>query len=142
MYGSVYKGVCIICCSTQVLYMKLKSRKLTFLNLSLSPSTDGLQDLWAMSEIWVGRLSLYPLLLFDIAGSHTEIHFLKWHFFFTIYLTLFFVFDVGRPEEQDDSENSTIYITGLSDKANLEEMAEFFKHVGPIRVSLVIHSVC
>lgn len=40
----------------------------------------------------------------------------------------------GRPEEQDDSENSTIYITGLTDKVNLEEMAEFFKHVGPIRV--------
>lgn len=41
---------------------------------------------------------------------------------------------VGRPEEQDDSENSTIYITGLTEKVNLEEMAEFFKHVGPIRV--------
>lgn len=47
---------------------------------------------------------------------------------------------VGRPEEQDDSENSTIYITGLTDKANLEEMAEFFKHVGPIRVRKVLHS--
>lgn len=44
-----------------------------------------------------------------------------------------FVF-LGRPDEQDDSENSTIYITGLTDKANLEDMAEFFKHVGPIRV--------
>lgn len=43
----------------------------------------------------------------------------------------------GRPEEQDDSENSTIYITGLTEKANLEEMAEFFKHVGPIRVRLL-----
>lgn len=42
----------------------------------------------------------------------------------------------GRPEEQDDSENSTIYITGLTEKANLEEMAEFFKHVGPIRVRI------
>lgn len=41
---------------------------------------------------------------------------------------------LGRPDEQDDSENSTIYITGLTDKANLEDMAEFFKHVGPIRV--------
>ncbi|MEQ2252214.1 hypothetical protein ILYODFUR_019453, partial [Ilyodon furcidens] len=41
--------------------------------------------------------------------------------------------EMGRPEEQDDSENSTIYITGLTEKANLEEMAEFFKHVGPIR---------
>lgn len=42
----------------------------------------------------------------------------------------------GRPEEQDDSENSTIYITGLTEKAKVEEMAEFFKHVGPIRVSI------
>lgn len=45
-------------------------------------------------------------------------------------------FFAGRPEEQDDSENSTIYITGLTEKANIEEMAEFFKHVGPIRVSV------
>lgn len=44
---------------------------------------------------------------------------------------------VGRPEEQDDSENSTIYITGLTEKANIEEMAEFFKHVGPIRVRII-----
>lgn len=43
---------------------------------------------------------------------------------------------VGRPEEQDDSENSTIYLTGLTEKANVEEMAEFFKHVGPIRVRM------
>lgn len=51
---------------------------------------------------------------------------------------MFFFFVVvfaGRPEEQDDSENSTIYITGLTEKAKVEEMAEFFKHVGPIRVS-------
>lgn len=48
---------------------------------------------------------------------------------------------VGRPEEQDDSENSTIYITGLTEKANLEEMAEFFKHVGPIRVR-TLYSKC
>lgn len=50
---------------------------------------------------------------------------------------MYFIFKFvleGRPEEQDDSENSTIYITGLTDKVNLEEMAEFFKHVGPIRV--------
>lgn len=48
---------------------------------------------------------------------------------------------VGRPEEQDDSENSTIYITGLTEKVNLEEMAEFFKHVGPIRVrDALLHS--
>lgn len=49
-------------------------------------------------------------------------------------LRLFLTLRSGRPEEQDDSENSTIYITGLTEKANLEEMAEFFKHVGPIRV--------
>lgn len=48
-------------------------------------------------------------------------------------IVIYFV-PVGRPEEQDDSENSTIYITGLTEKANIEEMAEFFKHVGPIRV--------
>ncbi len=54
----------------------------------------------------------------------------------------FSVFVVGRPEEQDDSENSTIYITGLTEKANLEEMAEFFKHVGPIRVRMALHSKC
>lgn len=53
-----------------------------------------------------------------------------------------YVFVVGRPEEQDDSENSTIYITGLTEKANLEEMAEFFKHVGPIRVRLALHCKC
>lgn len=41
---------------------------------------------------------------------------------------------VGRPEEQDDSENSTIYITGLTENAKLEEVAEFFKHSGIIRV--------
>ena len=40
----------------------------------------------------------------------------------------------GRPEEQDDSENSTIYITGLTETVTIEEMAEFFKHPGPIRV--------
>lgn len=56
-----------------------------------------------------------------------------------LYWTLFFI--VGRPEEQDDSENSTIYITGLTEKANLEEMAEFFKDVGPIRVRGVSYSV-
>jgi len=49
------------------------------------------------------------------------------------------VFVAGRPEEQDDSENSTIYITGLTEKATLEEMAEFFKHVGPIRVRIALH---
>lgn len=48
--------------------------------------------------------------------------------------TMFAVLIAGRPEEQDDSENSTIYITGLTEKAKVEEMAEFFKHVGPIRV--------
>lgn len=53
-----------------------------------------------------------------------------------------YVFVIGRPEEQDDSENSTIYITGLTEKANLEEMAEFFKHVGPIRVRLALHRKC
>lgn len=45
---------------------------------------------------------------------------------------------LARPEEQDDSENSTIYIKGLTEKANLEEMAEFFKHVGPIRVRIYL----
>lgn len=44
------------------------------------------------------------------------------------------MFSAGRPEEQDDSENSTIYITGLTENATLEEMAEFFKHSGIIRV--------
>ncbi|PWS22768.1 hypothetical protein DKP78_16655, partial [Enterococcus faecium] len=42
---------------------------------------------------------------------------------------------MGRPEEQDDSENSTIYITGLTESATLEEMAEFFKHSGIIRIN-------
>nr|XP_057925686.1 RNA-binding protein EWS-like isoform X2 [Doryrhamphus excisus] len=41
--------------------------------------------------------------------------------------------EMGRTEEQDDAENCAIYITGLTEKANIEEMAEFFKHVGPIR---------
>lgn len=58
-------------------------------------------------------------------------------YFYWIFSVIFFE---GRPEEQDDSENSTIYITGLTEKANLEEMAEFFKHVGPIRVRRALHS--
>lgn len=61
---------------------------------------------------------------------------------FLLHIYSFSVFVVGRPEEQDDSENSTIYITGLTEKANLEEMAEFFKHVGPIRVRMAPHSKC
>lgn len=54
---------------------------------------------------------------------------------FDTMFAFFFNIFAGRPEEQDDSENSTIYITGLTEKAKVEEMAEFFKHVGPIRVS-------
>lgn len=41
---------------------------------------------------------------------------------------------LGRPEEQDDSENSTIYITGLTENATMDEVAEFFKQSGIIRV--------
>ncbi|XP_066509251.1 RNA-binding protein EWS-like isoform X2 [Hoplias malabaricus] len=37
--------------------------------------------------------------------------------------------------QQDDSENSTIYITGLTENATLPEMADFFKHTGPIRIN-------
>lgn len=59
---------------------------------------------------------------------------------FLLNIYSFYVLVSGRPEEQDDSENSTIYITGLTEKANLEEMAEFFKHVGPIRVRIALHS--
>lgn len=40
----------------------------------------------------------------------------------------------GRPEEPDDSENSTIYITGLTENATIDDLAEFFKHCGVIRV--------
>lgn len=47
----------------------------------------------------------------------------------------------GRPEEQDDSENSTIYITGLTENATVDEMAEFFKHSGIIRVFDDLHSL-
>ncbi|KAJ8401989.1 hypothetical protein AAFF_G00372240 [Aldrovandia affinis] len=43
--------------------------------------------------------------------------------------------EMGRPEEQDDSENSTIYITGLTENATLDEVAEFFKHSGVIRIN-------
>ena len=42
---------------------------------------------------------------------------------------------LGGPEEQDDSENSTIYITGLTENATLDEVADFFKRSGIIRVS-------
>lgn len=42
---------------------------------------------------------------------------------------------LGRPEEQDDSENSTIYITGLTENATMDEVSEFFKQSGIIRVS-------
>lgn len=50
--------------------------------------------------------------------------------FFKTGLTL----STGRPEEQDDSENNTIYITGLTENATLPEVADFFKHSGIIRV--------
>lgn len=57
---------------------------------------------------------------------------------YVLNLYLFFIykpfFNPARPEEQDDSENSTIYITGLTETVTMDEMAEFFKHVGPIRV--------
>ncbi|XP_076854104.1 EWS RNA-binding protein 1b isoform X5 [Brachyhypopomus gauderio] len=43
--------------------------------------------------------------------------------------------DMGHPGEQDDSENSTIYITGLTENATLPEMADFFKHCGPLRIN-------
>lgn len=56
------------------------------------------------------------------------------------FLHIYNMFVPGRPEEQDDSENSTIYITGLTEKATLDEMAEFFKHVGPIRVRRGFHT--
>lgn len=42
--------------------------------------------------------------------------------------------DLG-PGGPDDSENSTIYITGLTEKATLPEMADFFKHSGTIRIN-------
>lgn len=56
------------------------------------------------------------------------------HFYLILLLLTPCVFSAGRPEEQDDSENSTIYITGLTENATLEEMADFFKHSGIIRV--------
>ncbi|KAF4074158.1 hypothetical protein AMELA_G00236310 [Ameiurus melas] len=43
--------------------------------------------------------------------------------------------DAGHPGEQDESENSTIYITGLTEKATLADMADFFKHSGTIRIN-------
>ncbi|XP_026862037.2 EWS RNA-binding protein 1b isoform X2 [Electrophorus electricus] len=43
--------------------------------------------------------------------------------------------EMGHPGEQDDSENSTIYITGLTENATLPEMADFFKHCGPLRIN-------
>lgn len=48
---------------------------------------------------------------------------------------------VGVPEEQDDSENSTIYITGLTENATLDEVADFFKHSGIIRVRTSVVAV-
>ncbi|KAF7687167.1 hypothetical protein HF521_014395 [Silurus meridionalis] len=41
----------------------------------------------------------------------------------------------GHPEQQDESENSTIYITGLTEKVTLTDMADFFKHSGTIRIN-------
>ncbi|KAF5899029.1 GAS2-like protein 1, partial [Clarias magur] len=41
----------------------------------------------------------------------------------------------GHPGEQDESENSTIYITGLTEKVTLPDMADFFKHCGTIRIN-------
>ncbi|CAB1332839.1 unnamed protein product [Coregonus sp. 'balchen'] len=46
-----------------------------------------------------------------------------------------FTLSTGRPEEQDDSENNTIYITGLTENATLPEVADFFKHSGIIRIN-------
>ncbi|XP_062873571.1 EWS RNA-binding protein 1b isoform X6 [Trichomycterus rosablanca] len=39
------------------------------------------------------------------------------------------------PPEQNESENCAIYITGLTEKVTLEDLAEFFKDVGAIRVN-------
>uniref|UniRef100_A0AAY4DYK8 Uncharacterized protein n=1 Tax=Denticeps clupeoides TaxID=299321 RepID=A0AAY4DYK8_9TELE len=41
----------------------------------------------------------------------------------------------GYHEPQDDSENSTVYITGLTESATIGSLADFFKHCGTIRMN-------
>lgn len=75
MADSVYKGVSGLSFVVllRCLYTELQLHTLTFLNLFPFSSTDGLQDLWAVTSVtWVSRVTLDPLLLLDIGGSYTE----------------------------------------------------------------------
>lgn len=74
-------------------------------------------------QIWVSAALSREFLLFLILMCSVEI----------LYRDTFCCV-LGRPEEQDDSENSTIYITGLTENATMDEVAEFFKQSGIIRV--------
>lgn len=93
--------------------------KLTCFSLSFSPGVL-LDDNLEQMVKWVGLRFVFVLFF--------------WHFHFYTFLDCNTVFSLGAPEEQDDSENSTIYITGLTENATLEEVADFFKHSGIIRV--------
>ncbi|XP_041084040.1 RNA-binding protein EWS-like isoform X1 [Polyodon spathula] len=39
------------------------------------------------------------------------------------------------PKEMDDSENNTVYVQGLCENVTLEEVADFFKHCGVIKIN-------
>lgn len=122
-------------CSPQVLYTEHDLLTLTFFLLFPPlPQSTGPQDRWVVMIVtWVSsHLNAGSLIYTRATKKISRGGLQETNYYF------FFVF-VGRPEEQDDSENSTIYITGLTEKVNLEEMAEFFKHVGPIRVRDASH---
>lgn len=38
-------------------------------------------------------------------------------------------------EPEEEPENSTIYMQGLADNVTVEEVVEFFKHCGEVKVS-------
>lgn len=44
-------------------------------------------------------------------------------------------------EEQDNSDNNTIFVQGLGEEVTTHEVAEFFKQIGIIKVSLMMPCV-
>lgn len=44
-------------------------------------------------------------------------------------------------EEQDNSDNNTIFVQGLGEEVTTHEVAEFFKQIGIIKVGFMIVSV-
>ena len=47
--------------------------------------------------------------------------------------------DLGPPVDPDeDSDNSAIYVQGLNDSVTLDDLADFFKQCGVVKVSYSI----